>query len=71
MNVILFGATGMVGQGVLLECLDDPAIARVVSVVGRANRPTHPKQTPKGAPHLHDRFDARVEVLVAERGNRP
>ena len=24
MNVILFGATGMVGQGVLRECLLDP-----------------------------------------------
>jgi uncharacterized protein YbjT (DUF2867 family) len=26
MNVLLFGATGMVGQGVLRECLLDPAI---------------------------------------------
>jgi hypothetical protein len=24
MNIILFGATGMVGQGVLRECLRDP-----------------------------------------------
>ena len=24
MNVVLFGATGMVGQGVLRECLLDP-----------------------------------------------
>ncbi len=34
MNVILFGATGMVGQGVLRECLLDPGIERVL-VVGR------------------------------------
>ena len=34
MKVILLGATGMVGQGVLRECLLDPAVERVL-VVGR------------------------------------
>ena len=34
MDVILIGATGMVGMGVLLECLDHPDIGRVL-VVGR------------------------------------
>ena len=34
MKVILFGASGMVGQGVLRECLLDPAVERVL-VVGR------------------------------------
>jgi uncharacterized protein YbjT (DUF2867 family) len=33
MKVLLFGATGMVGQGVLLECLRDPAIDLVVAIV--------------------------------------
>ena len=33
MKVILFGATGMVGQGVLRECLLDPRIGRVLAVV--------------------------------------
>jgi len=32
MKVILFGATGMVGQGVLRECLLDPRVERVLSV---------------------------------------
>jgi uncharacterized protein YbjT (DUF2867 family) len=32
MKVILFGASGMVGQGVLLECLRDDAITQVLSV---------------------------------------
>jgi uncharacterized protein YbjT (DUF2867 family) len=32
MNVLIFGATGMVGQGVLRECLLDPQITRVVCV---------------------------------------
>jgi uncharacterized protein YbjT (DUF2867 family) len=32
MNVILFGATGMVGQGVLRECLLDPGVERVLAI---------------------------------------
>jgi len=34
-NVVLFGASGMVGQGVLRACLDDDTVARVL-VIGRA-----------------------------------
>ena len=34
MNVLLFGASGMVGMGALLECLSDPRVASVL-VVGR------------------------------------
>lgn len=34
MKVVLFGATGMVGQGVLRECMLDPSV-EVVLVVGR------------------------------------
>jgi uncharacterized protein YbjT (DUF2867 family) len=37
MNVVLFGATGMVGQGALRECLRDSTVRQVL-VVGR--RPT-------------------------------
>ena len=36
MNVLIFGATGMVGQGVLRECLRDPRVDRVM-VVGRSS----------------------------------
>jgi uncharacterized protein YbjT (DUF2867 family) len=32
MKIILFGASGMVGQGVLRECLLDPAVERVLAV---------------------------------------
>jgi len=35
MKVLLFGATGMVGQGVLRECLLDPGV-ELVETVGRA-----------------------------------
>ncbi|MFM2145885.1 MAG: hypothetical protein RL732_721 [Bacteroidota bacterium] len=34
LNVILTGATGMVGEGVLMECLDHPQVERVL-VIGR------------------------------------
>ncbi|MEZ4295009.1 MAG: NAD(P)H-binding protein [Polyangiaceae bacterium] len=34
MKILLLGATGMVGQGVLRECLADPRVTRVV-IIGR------------------------------------
>src|SRR5205823_4252329 len=43
MNVVLFGATGMVGQGVLRECLLDPDVHRVLSVGRNATGQNHPK----------------------------
>lgn len=39
MRVVLFGATGMVGSGVLLECLDSPRVDSVL-VVGRSSTGT-------------------------------
>lgn len=33
MNVLLFGASGMIGQGVLRECLLDPGVHSVLSIV--------------------------------------
>ncbi|MFJ3306785.1 NAD(P)H-binding protein [Streptomyces sp. NPDC086549] len=35
MKVILFGASGMVGQGVLRACLEDPGVTEVIAVVRR------------------------------------
>lgn len=43
MNVLLFGATGMVGQGVLRECLRDPGVDRVVAIGRSATGVSHPK----------------------------
>ncbi len=39
MNVILFGTTGMVGQGVLREAILDPEVTRIVSVVRKPSAP--------------------------------
>jgi uncharacterized protein YbjT (DUF2867 family) len=33
MNVVLFGATGMIGQGALRECLLDPKVKQILSIV--------------------------------------
>ena len=43
MNVLIFGATGMVGQGVLRECLLAPDVERVVAVGRNATGQQHPK----------------------------
>jgi uncharacterized protein YbjT (DUF2867 family) len=43
MRVILTGVTGMVGEGVLLECLEDPSVTKVLSVSRKPTDHTHPK----------------------------
>jgi uncharacterized protein YbjT (DUF2867 family) len=43
MNILLFGATGMVGQGVLRECLGDSSVQHVVTIGRSATGITHPK----------------------------
>ena len=43
MKVIVFGATGMVGQGVLRECLRDPRVDAVLTVGRKATGQPHPK----------------------------
>lgn len=43
MKAVLFGGTGMVGQGVLRECLLDPGVERVLSIVRTPSGQKHPK----------------------------
>ena len=43
MRVLIFGATGMVGQGVLRECVAAPDVETVVTVGRKATGMTHPK----------------------------
>ncbi|MBT3647511.1 MAG: NAD-dependent epimerase/dehydratase family protein [Flavobacteriales bacterium] len=43
MKVIITGATGMVGKGVLLECLDHPDVTEVLVIGRRSTNETHPK----------------------------
>ncbi|MEO8660662.1 MAG: NAD-dependent epimerase/dehydratase family protein [Bryobacteraceae bacterium] len=54
MNILIFGATGMVGQGVLLECLRDPTV-QLVQTIGRTPTPTeHSKHRDIVHKDLHD-----------------
>jgi len=59
-KVILFGATGMVGQGVLRECLLDPDVEEVLAV-GRT-------ATGRSAPKLRERVQADVTAVEDLRG---
>lgn len=43
MKILLFGATGMIGQGVLRECLEDPQVTEVLSIGRHATHQIHPK----------------------------
>jgi uncharacterized protein YbjT (DUF2867 family) len=43
MNVILFGASGMVGQGALRECLLNPGVEKVLSIGRSLTGQQHPK----------------------------
>lgn len=52
MKVIVFGATGMVGQGVLRECLLDPAVTEVLTV----GRSATGQQSPKLREIVHKDF---------------
>ncbi|MGD0675862.1 MAG: NAD-dependent epimerase/dehydratase family protein [Polyangiaceae bacterium] len=54
MKVIVFGATGMVGQGVLRECLLDPAVQRVLTVGRSATGQKHEKLSELVHPDLTD-----------------
>jgi uncharacterized protein YbjT (DUF2867 family) len=54
MNVILFGATGMIGQGVLRECLLDRGVDRVLSIGRRASGATDAKLREIMQPDLAD-----------------
>jgi uncharacterized protein YbjT (DUF2867 family) len=43
MKAIITGATGMVGEGVLLECLNNPAVEQVLVINRRPGGVSHPK----------------------------
>jgi uncharacterized protein YbjT (DUF2867 family) len=55
MKAVLFGATGMIGQAALRECLRDPEVMEVLSI---ARRPTGAR-------------DPKLRVGRHERGRLP
>ncbi len=62
MRVILFGATGMVGQGVLRECLLDPGVEQVLSIGRRAPSQRDPKLQQIVRENLFDYSDIASEI---------
>jgi uncharacterized protein YbjT (DUF2867 family) len=54
LRVIITGATGMVGEGVLLECLRSPDVERVLIVSRRTYGSTHPKLSELIIPDFFD-----------------
>jgi uncharacterized protein YbjT (DUF2867 family) len=62
LSVVLFGATGMVGQGALRECLLDPDVTRVLTVGRSATGQQHPKLRELIVPDLYDLSAIRAEL---------
>jgi uncharacterized protein YbjT (DUF2867 family) len=62
MKVILFGATGMVGQGVLRECLLDPTVSSVLAIGRRATGQAHEKLHERVMPDVSDLFGVEEEL---------
>ncbi len=62
MDVILFGATGMVGRGALRECLLDPGVGRVVTVGRSATGEPHPKLREIVVPDVGDLSSVEAEL---------
>src|ERR1044072_3584670 len=54
LNIMIFGATGMVGQGVLRECLLASDVERVLAVGRTASGVTHAKLRDLQVPDLTD-----------------
>jgi uncharacterized protein YbjT (DUF2867 family) len=66
MKVIVVGASGMVGQGVLRECLLDPDVERVVTVGRRALGRTDAKLVDRTVPDLTDLASVEADLAGAD-----
>jgi uncharacterized protein YbjT (DUF2867 family) len=64
LRVILTGTTGMVGEGVLLECLQNPAVEQVLSISRRPSGHQHPKLREL----LHEDFQNLASIQDQLRG---
>src|ERR1041384_3827789 len=54
MKVIITGVTGMVGEGVMHECLLDPTASEILIIGRRPSGYTHPKLKELVVPDLFD-----------------
>ena len=74
MKVIVIGASGMVGQGVLRECLLDKDVERVLVVgrrpPGRDAEDDRIEQAVRVVEHEHDRPTGRDQIRVLDDAHR-
>ncbi|SHM73405.1 NAD dependent epimerase/dehydratase family protein [Chitinophaga jiangningensis] len=61
LKIIITGATGMVGEGVLLTCLENPQVEQVLIVSRRHYDFTHPKLTERLVPDFF-----RLDTIAAD-----
>ena len=66
MKVILFGGSGMVGAGVLNECLRDDRVGKVIAVVRSPLGQSHPKLREVVRRDFFDFHDARADFRGAD-----
>ena len=64
MKVVLFGATGMIGSGALIECLVHPDVEALLAVGRRSSGVVHPKLSEV----LHDDFLDYSTIVERLRG---
>lgn len=62
MDVVLFGASGMVGQGVLRECLLDSDVHRILSIGRTVTGLQHPKLREIVRTNLYDYSDLESDL---------
>ena len=62
MRVLLFGASGMIGQGVVRECLLDPGVVHVLAVGRSATGTTHAKLREIVRPDLNNLAPIEAEL---------
>jgi uncharacterized protein YbjT (DUF2867 family) len=69
MNVLIFGATGMVGQGVLRECLQAADVQRVTAIGRTATGIQHPRLRDLLVPDLMDYRNVEADCAASTRAS--
>jgi len=63
MKLIITGTTGMVGEGVLLACLDHPEVEHVLAISRRSCGHAHPKLSERLVPDFRDVSNIESELV--------
>jgi uncharacterized protein YbjT (DUF2867 family) len=63
MRIIITGVTGMVGEGVLLECLENDSVEKVLAVSRKPTQHTHPKLEQLLVPDFRNTRDVEAKLI--------